>query len=746
MNQHESEFHDLIEQLKDEQSSTPEPNHHFTDQLRGRLLAEYDKNPGWQLGRLTNIASAIAILALAIFGGWFFSQSQQQPTIAGEVIQTTRETETAVNTTPGNVIYTTLQVSKYVDDTYTWQATVEHWQTADSRLNRTIVTDEDGQLDHFSQYDGARLFIGNTLNPIYSPNRRFRSYFVLADDPPDINQAGTPPFYSDLAWNGLADVLVQTEWDCANEACVIERLYQPPLGISPDRHASGEFGWGGSLVSSEEVNGRLIDTLIINYSLQDGVKLPVYRLVKVDHATYRPLAIFDYDGDRLLRSIEVVSQDQIVQPLSLFQIVPESVEQTVLNGYMGIVDFGDIQFTGYGWSVWPSDTPNNLVFDIFWQAKEMPDDELTSFVHILDENGDLIYQHDAVLQWDAPAYTGEEFTAHYTLEERLENGRYQVEVGVYNLATGQRLATSGGETAVIVDNLVIDNLDNQRVDTTENSISFGDNISLFYNHVIQGATREKDEVHILRFLWYARQTPTENLVAFVHLLDEDGQIVQQQDQELDWTAAAGQMVKPDFTEYALQSVAADVPDGRYQVQAGLYEGATGQRVTATQNTIEGETAILIDTITIGDISQPAQNSIWSISLAQAARSSIAENITIEMVIGYDLSAFPDGDYVLKLHYASPDWEQATDGRSPIDGMSDYLPLTEPQGEITIDFSGNPQEMQSITGTANPVPVIILGQFHEMSGGRRFETLTVVTNDEFPILLDSTEATTYRIVE
>jgi hypothetical protein len=49
----------------------------------------------------------------------------------------------------------------------------------------------------------------------------------------------------------------------------------------------------------------------------------------------------------------------------------------------------------------------------------------------------------------------------------------------------------------------------------------------------------------------------------------------------------------------LQSVDIDLPDGRYQVQVGLYDGSTGQRVTTSEATVQGETAVLVDTITIG---------------------------------------------------------------------------------------------------------------------------------------------------
>ena len=589
MNKHESEFQDLIEQLGRERPSAPEPNHAFTTDLRGQLLEQYEQGAGWRISfsNLMSAATALAVLALVVLVGWFLNSSQQQPTVVGEVIQTTRVAETGdpnkferilfgkdiqlvnfallpnpaesdsgtvqfvvdwqsanritdndfssyggwlriVNeqgelvsevigglewqpfnegsqaqmkwtdqlpngryqiyagiydqTTLKNLLseegdefvlldtltiapstsivtHSTLQVSRFVDETYTWNATVEHWQTADGRLNRTLVVDEDGQLDHFAQNDGTRLYIGNTLNPIYSPNRRLQSYFQLNDTAPNrtaAEQAGKPPFYSDLGWDSLADLLVSSELDCSTYEC-IQQMVKPAL-VSSDLQRNEAYGWGSSLIATVEENGRTVHIFHIAYN--DGLSseaFPQYRQVKTDANSLEVVSIQDYDGETLLRSVELISREQVNLPLREFQIVPEIVEQTVMNGYGGIVNFGDIQFSGYGWSVWPTiGSPNPLVFNIFWQADEVPDNELTSFVHIFDESGGLVFQNDTVLQWDAPTQAGERFTAHFSLEKQLSHGRHQVQVGVYDTITGQRLTTDEGETAVQVDEIIID--------------------------------------------------------------------------------------------------------------------------------------------------------------------------------------------------------------------------------------------------------------------------------------------------
>jgi hypothetical protein len=238
----------------------------------------------------------------------------------------------------------------------------------------------------------------------------------------------------------------------------------------------------------------------------------------------------------------------------------------------------------------------------------------------------------------------------------LPNGPNQINAGIYDQDALENLFTDRGEDVVLLDTIVIEDstvVEDSTAptdDVTDSAIPFGDNIIVTYNYYIQEAISDQGDKYSLRFLWYARQTPAERLTAFVHLLDENGQVVQQQDQELAWTVAAGEMGEPGFTEYALQSVEVDLPDGRYQVQVGLYDAVSGQRVTTTQDTVEGETAVWVDEIVVGE-GINAVEPAWLEMGRQDGRASSSDTLNVEAVVGYDLSGLAAGEYVLKLHYA-----------------------------------------------------------------------------------------------
>jgi hypothetical protein len=128
-----------------------------------------------------------------------------------------------------------------------------------------------------------------------------------------------------------------------------------------------------------------------------------------------------------------------------------------------------------------------------------------------------------------------------------------------------------------------------------------------------------------------------------------------------------------------------------------------------QQMSEGETAVSTPT-------QHDANDVWLISATQHARSSVDATVTLEITVGYQFES--DEEVILKPLYANPNWESASSDRSPIDGLSEAITLTEKTGTQTITFSASPAEMRQIVGTDRPVLVMQLGYLSEGENGRR----------------------------
>ncbi|MCX6032569.1 MAG: exosortase-associated EpsI family protein [Chloroflexi bacterium] len=103
---------------------------------------------------------------------------------------------------------------------------------------------------------------------------------------------------------------------------------------------------------------------------------------------------------------------------------------------------GRIALLGYDLS-WPS-AGRALTVTLYWQATSALDTDYTVFVHLLDQAGQIAAQHDGwplagrypTSAWDQ----GEIVADAHTLDTSgLASGAYQVAVGMYDLATLQRL-------------------------------------------------------------------------------------------------------------------------------------------------------------------------------------------------------------------------------------------------------------------------------------------------------------------
>ena len=106
-------------------------------------------------------------------------------------------------------------------------------------------------------------------------------------------------------------------------------------------------------------------------------------------------------------------------------------------------DLGErITLLGYDAS-WPSEV-RALTVTLYWRATSEPDTDYTVFVHVLDPAGQIVGQHDGWPvegRYPTSAWDQSEIVADtHTLDTSgLASGAYRVAVGLYDLATLQRL-------------------------------------------------------------------------------------------------------------------------------------------------------------------------------------------------------------------------------------------------------------------------------------------------------------------
>jgi hypothetical protein len=162
------------------------------------------------------------------------------------------------------------------------------------------------------------------------------------------------------------------------------------------------------------------------------------------------IGVYDLDtGERLH------AYDQDARPLERVLLAPFKIATWVPDRYdiHHSVEFEvgpDIALVGYRTE---ESTDTNLEVALYWQARSTPAEDYTVFVHLLDEAGELVAQHDGQpMGGDYPTSfweEGETVKDEHDIElpRDLAPGQYQLQAGLYRAGDGQRLAVknAGGE-------------------------------------------------------------------------------------------------------------------------------------------------------------------------------------------------------------------------------------------------------------------------------------------------------------
>ncbi len=119
-----------------------------------------------------------------------------------------------------------------------------------------------------------------------------------------------------------------------------------------------------------------------------------------------------------------------------------------------------IKLHGYDFATEPLTEGGRLRVTLYWQTEAMLPHSYTVFVHILDANGKVVAQHDGVpVNGTIPTQewaVGEIVTdAHLVTFPHLPRGTYNIVVGMYDLATSERLPTDRPDAAILLRTLTI---------------------------------------------------------------------------------------------------------------------------------------------------------------------------------------------------------------------------------------------------------------------------------------------------
>ncbi|HLB12271.1 MAG TPA: glycosyltransferase family 39 protein [Dehalococcoidia bacterium] len=164
------------------------------------------------------------------------------------------------------------------------------------------------------------------------------------------------------------------------------------------------------------------------------------------------------DGKRA--AVSTGGEAQVLEAVKVAQVSQPSLETL---GQAQLLGFGDaIDFLGYSLQkpahsgglpvrVMPGEP---LSFAFFWRAKSAPREDYTVFLHLVDESGRLVAQADGQPQggafptsyWEPGEVVADQ--VQLALPRDVAPGIYKLRMGLYQLASGQRLPVSARGTPI----------------------------------------------------------------------------------------------------------------------------------------------------------------------------------------------------------------------------------------------------------------------------------------------------------
>jgi hypothetical protein len=261
--------------------------------------------------------------------------------------------------------------------------------------------------------------LGMVAGYVFTLPATVQEYRMLLVAPGTTLQADAAHFISDVTW--------PDDWVITDDQAVVfwaDRNVPPPLAeTSFLRITSGWLTDQQLIALTKEYEPWAIASLSGRFDL-----VPHYLDWAREH--YRLVKSYDEDA-RIYYLRKTVSPPPIQHP-----------RQAILGQR--------IRFLGYDLHRLPLKPGEQIYLTLYWQALEKIDDDYTVFTHLLDSEGRLRAQKDnppvhgflPTSAWEV----GEIIQDRYIipLSSDILPGEYQLDVGMYQLETGQRLEVQGG--------------------------------------------------------------------------------------------------------------------------------------------------------------------------------------------------------------------------------------------------------------------------------------------------------------
>lgn len=253
--------------------------------------------------------------------------------------------------------------------------------------------------------------------------------------------------------------------------------------------------------------------------------------------------------------------------------------------------FGEtIRLVGYSLGHGPFKAGEALPLNLFWESLGDQPGPLTVFVELRDSSGRQTIWYERPPIWPSSEWnTGDTLRDPHDvpLPPALPPGEYELAVGLLN-SEQSRLQIGGQDQATLTTITTIDRPHNFEAPSPQFplAIDFSNKASLIGLDLPVTQIPAGDTLPVTLY-WQAIESFDKSWTVFVHLIDDEGNIISQQDQ----VPGAGQFPTTGWVpgEYLLDRynllIPVDTPPGRnaYRLEIGLYDANDFSRLPVTES-------------------------------------------------------------------------------------------------------------------------------------------------------------------
>jgi hypothetical protein len=265
---------------------------------------------------------------------------------------------------------------------------------------------------------------------------------------------------------------------------------------------------------------------------------------------------------------------------------------------IGVEFNGSFELVRYGIDRHVVEPGDPLRLKLVWRLLGNVEEDYIVTARLVDLNWNLAGQRD--VRYSTTSWKKGDIVDYYhtlVIREGTPPGKYFIKVGMWSAETGQSL---GEDVTLSYVKVPLPSVDKVKIEHLLD-LNLGEVVNLMgYN--LSSIEVESGEAINLTLYWQCRRRMDEDYTVFVHLLDEEGEIVVQKDnwpRENTYPTSIwdeGEVIEDEYT----LTIGEDVPQGDYRIVVGMYLLATGERLSISgddAHTLEGD-RILLGKITV----------------------------------------------------------------------------------------------------------------------------------------------------